>query len=42
MRRDYQIGNMKYIVNSIFDIDSQRSLDDNLKYLISKDIDKAS
>lgn len=42
MQRDYQLGNMKYIVNSIFSIDSNRTLDDNLKYLISKDINKAS
>lgn len=40
--KDYRINGVTYSVNSIFDINSNRTAEDNLKYLMMREIEKVS
>ncbi|MEE1057414.1 MAG: hypothetical protein UH239_09245 [Acutalibacteraceae bacterium] len=40
--KNYEIGGQVYSVNSIFDMSSKRTAEDNLKYLMLKEIEKVS
>ena len=40
--KDYRINGVTYSVNSIFDMDSNRTAEDNLKYLMMQEIEKVS
>lgn len=40
--KKYKIGGMNYIVNSCFDLNSSRSADDGLKYLLGMDLQNDS
>ena len=40
--KDYRINGVTYSVNSIFDMNSNRTAEDNLKYLMMQEIEKAS
>jgi len=39
--RKYEIGGMLYVVNSIFNKTAKRTLDDNIKHLIEKEVEKS-
>lgn len=40
--KDYEINGVAYSVNSIFDMNSKRTAEDNLKYLMMKEYEKVS
>lgn len=40
--KDYKISGVTYSVNSIFDMNSNRTAEDNLKYLMMQEIEKVS
>lgn len=40
--KDYEIGGITYSVNSVFDMKASRTAEDNLKYLMLKEIEKVS
>lgn len=40
--KDYRINGVTYSVNSIFDMNSNRTAEDNLKYLMMQEIEKVS
>lgn len=40
--KDYRINGVTYSVNSIFDMNSKRTAEDNLKYLMMKECEKVS
>lgn len=40
--KDYRIKGVIYSVNSIFDMNSNRTAEDNLKYLMMQEIEKVS
>lgn len=42
LTKTYQIDGARYIVNSIFPTVSKQTADDNIKHLITGDIDKVS
>ena len=37
----YEIGGMKYRINSIFMTDAKRTIDDNIRHLLADELDKA-
>ena len=39
---EYKIGGVTYIVNSFYKREGKRTLDDNIKHLISKEVEKVS
>lgn len=41
-QKKYEIGGMRYLVRSIFPWDSQRTAEDNIRHLISSEMDKVS
>ena len=40
--KDYRINGVTYSVNSIFDMNSNRTAEDNLKYLMMQEIEEVS
>ena len=41
-QKKYEIGGMRYVVRSIFPCGSQRTAEDNIRHLISSEMDKVS
>jgi hypothetical protein len=41
-QRSFQIDGMKYIVNSCFELNAKRTVDDSVKYLIGLDMQKST
>lgn len=41
-QKKYEIGGMRYLVRSIFPWDSKRTAEENIKHLISSEMDKVS